>query len=56
MTYKNKTKSGIIAVLLLITTHILFAQDVKIGLTNSRLKNLEPTPPMGWNSWNWFGN
>lgn len=33
----------------------LFAQETKTNYNKTSLKNLAPTPPMGWNSWNWFG-
>jgi len=33
----------------------LFAQKEMTKVQSVTRKNLAPTPPMGWNSWNWFG-
>lgn len=33
----------------------LLAQKVMTESQRKRSINLAPTPPMGWNSWNWFG-
>ena len=47
---------------LLITIEILtlgfkktLAQEVTIEVQSKNFKDLAVTPPMGWNSWNWFG-
>ncbi|WP_294081609.1 glycoside hydrolase family 27 protein [Proteiniphilum sp. UBA5384] len=37
---------------------LLVLQSIIVGNSfsqNQRFKNLATTPPMGWNSWNWFG-
>ncbi len=50
-----KRKSCILTMLVLMNAVVIVAQDIKSGSNKSSIKNLAPTPPMGWNSWNWFG-
>jgi len=53
--YRIKMKFSIIIIMLSINAITLFAQQTKTNSNKTSLKNLAQTPPMGWNSWNWFG-
>ena len=43
---KIKSMKKLLFVILMLFSLLSFAQETKV---------LAPTPPMGWNSWNWFG-
>lgn len=55
---KKKTYFRRNSIVLLLTILIL-GIDVKVSvcqvIINKNLKDVAPTPPMGWNTWNWFG-
>lgn len=58
--FKNPPESNSAGILLkkdsgtCIDTTILFTKDLS-GIKNTVRTPLAQTPPMGWNSWNWFG-